>query len=452
MKRILVLGAGASAPYLIHYLLQHAEEHDWFVTVGDRDLEAARRRVGGHERGTALEFDVNDLELLSSQIAKADLVVNLLAPVFQARIALQCIQIGRPMVSASYRDAQLRELDREACRKGVLILCEMGLDPGIDHMTAMADIDHVKERGGEVIGLESYGGGLPAPDTIDNPFAYVITWNPRNVVMAGEKGAQFLDWGKIRIVPYHQLFQNTWTVEVPGIGTMEAYPNRDSLSYRELYGIPTAHNMIRGTIRYPGFSETWSQIARLGLANDTMRVPNLADRTWAELVDMFLPTQISGDDLPSRLANYLRISPTGHLVQNLRWLGLFAQEKTGVQGETVADAMVELLNRKLRLAAEAHDVVILQHSFEVRYPAAGGRRERITATLIADGEPGGFTAMARTVGLPAAIGVKLILTDALPLTGCHIPTHPAIYKPALVELGAAGLLMQEKVEDLGANG
>jgi saccharopine dehydrogenase-like NADP-dependent oxidoreductase len=280
----------------------------------------------------------------------------------------------------------------------------------------------------------------------------VITWNPRNVVMAGEKGAQFLDWGKIRIVPYHQLFQNTWTVEVPGIGTMEAYPNRDSLSYRELYGIPTARNMIRGTIRYPGFSETWLQIARLGLANDTMRVPDLAERTWAELVDMFLPTQISGDDLPSRLANYLRISPTGHLVQNLRWLGLFADEKTGVRGETAADAMVELLSRKLRLAAGAHDMVILQHAFEIRYPAEGGRRERITATLIAYGEPGGFTAMARAVGLPAAIGVKLILTEALPLTGCHIPTHPAIYRPALAELSAAGLQMQERVEDLGAGG
>jgi saccharopine dehydrogenase-like NADP-dependent oxidoreductase len=300
MKRILVLGAGASSPYLIHYLLEHAEEHDWFVTVGDRDVGAARLRVGGHPRGNAIAFDVNDLELLSSQIEKADLVVNLLAPVFQARIALECIQIGRPMVSASYRDAKLRDLDREAQRKGVLILTELGLDPGIDHMTAMTVIERVKERDGAVLGLESYGGGLPAPDTIDNPFAYVITWNPRNVVMAGEKGAQFLDWGKIRIVPYHQLFQNTWTVEVPGVGTMEAYPNRDSLSYRELYGIPEARNMIRGTIRYPGFSETWSQLVRLGLPNETLRIPRLAERTWAEMVDMFLPSQIAGDDLASQ--------------------------------------------------------------------------------------------------------------------------------------------------------
>jgi len=445
MHRILVLGAGASTPCLIDYLLRNAQKHDWFVTVGDRDLAAADRRVGAHEFGNAIEFDVNDIELLTSQIRKSDLVVNMMPPTFQPQIAVECLQIGRPMVSVSYRDVSLRHYHREAQRKGLLILTELGLDPGIDHMTAMTVIDRVKKQGGVVESFESYGGGLPAPDAEDNPFGYVITWNPRNVVMAGEKGAQFLDRGNLRIVPYHQLFQNSWHVVVPGIGDMEAYPNRDSLTYRRLYGIPEVSNMIRGTIRYPGFCETWTQIVRLGLPNESLRIPNLADLTWADFVEMFIPTPVAGDDLPTRVANYLGISPPGSIIQNLKWLGLFSEEKTEVADETAAAAMVELLNRKLRLTSEDRDMVILQHVFEVRYPSEGDRKERIVATLVAYGEPGGFTAMARTVGLPAAIGAKLMLTERMPLVGCQIPTHPSIYRPILAELEKEEIRMTEVV-------
>jgi saccharopine dehydrogenase-like NADP-dependent oxidoreductase len=435
MKRILVLGAGASSPYLISYLLDHAAAEDWFVTVGDYDLQA-------------LKFDVNDSEMLSSQIAQADLVINLLAPTFQALVAWECIHHARNMISVSYRDARIRDLEHDALRKGLLILTEVGLDPGIDHMSTMAVVDRINADGGLITCYESYGGGLPAPDTIDNPFGYVITWNPRNVVMAGERGAQFLDKGKVRIVPYHHLFRNTWRVEVPGVGTMEAYPNRDSLSYRQTYGIADAETMIRGTIRYPGFSETWSQIVALGLPNETLRIPNLADRTWAELVDMFLPTQVAGDDLPSRVANFLRISPTGSIIKNLEWLGLFAEEPTGVAGDTAATAMIDLLNRKLLLAPEDRDIVILQHRFAVRYPEEDDRRERIVATLVDYGKPGGPTAMARTVGLPAAVAAKLMLAGELPLTGCHIPTHPAIYVPILRELEQQGLVFKEEITAL----
>ena len=448
MKRILVLGAGASSPYLISYLLENAVEEDWFVTVGDRELQAAADRVGGHPRGQAIAFDVNDSDLLSAQIEQADLVVNLLAPTFQTLVAWDCIHHARHMISVSYRDARIRDLEPDAIRKGLLILTEVGLDPGIDHMSTMAVVDRINAAGGVITGYESYGGGLPAPDTIDNPFAYVITWNPRNVVMAGEKGAQFLDNGQVRIVPFHQLFQNSWTVNVPGIGTMEAYPNRDSLSYREIYGIPAATTMIRGTIRYPGFCETWSQMVRLGLPNETMRVPDLEQQSWADLVTMFLPSSAAGDDLPSRVANYLNISPTGNIIENLRWLGLFSDEPTGVRGDTAAMAMTELLNRKLLLSPDARDMVILQHDFAVRYPDDRNRRERITATLIEHGDPKGHTAMARTVGMPAGVAAKLLLAGELPLTGCHIPTHPAIYGPILRELEQNGLVFKERVEAL----
>ena len=268
--------------------------------------------------------------------------------------------------------------------------------------------------------------------------------------MAGERGAEFLDRGQIRMVPFHQLFRSSWPVKVPGVGDMEAYPNRDSLSYRTLYGIGEVESMIRGTIRYPGFCETWTQIAHLGLPNETLQIPDLGERTWAELVEMFVPTQVAGDSLASRVANFLNISPTGQIMKNLAWLGLFAEEKTGVAGKTAASAMVELLNRKLRLAADARDMVILQHDFLIRYPAQNSRQEQIVATLVAYGEPGGFTAMAKTVGMPAAIAAELILTDRIPLTGCQIPTHPAIYKPILAELEKAGLRMTETIESPSA--
>jgi saccharopine dehydrogenase (NADP+, L-glutamate forming) len=446
MKRILVLGAGSSSPYLISYLLENAQSHDWFVTVGDREVELARQRIGGHPRGHALEFDVNDSELLSAQICQADLVINMLAPKFQPLVAWDCVHHSRPMVSASYRDRQIRDLAGDALRKGLLILTEMGLDPGIDHMSAMSLIDRIQNQGGVITSFESYGGGLPAPETIDNPFAYVITWNPRNVAMAGEKGAQFMENGKMRIVPFHQLFQHSWTVEVDGIGAMEAYPNRDSMSYRDIYGLEDVQTMIRGTIRYSGFCEAWSQIVRLGLPNETLRIPNLKLLTYAQLVEMFLPTQVAGESLESRVANFLQINPTGRIIQILKWLGLFSDEVTGVEGDTPAAALIELLNRKLQLTGQGRDMVILQHKFEVKYPDEGRRREQITTTLIDYGEAGGFTAMARTVGMPVGIAAKLILTGELPLTGCHIPTHPTVYLPVLRELERNGIVFREKVE------
>ena len=277
MKKVLILGAGQSAPYLIRYLLDRAGELDWRVTVADRDAELAARRVGGHPRGEPTGFDADDQGRRSALIAAADLVVNLLPPALQPPVARDCVRLGRHMVSASYTAPEVRALSDEAERRGVLLLTEIGLDPGIDHMSTMALIDRLRGEGAEVESFQSYGSGVPAPDSIANPLGYAITWNPRNVVMAGAKGARYLRRGRVRIVPPARVFAQTWPVAVDGVGTMDAYANRDSLPYRETFGLAAAETVVRATLRHPGFCAAWKEIVRLGLPDEEAAVSRLGD-------------------------------------------------------------------------------------------------------------------------------------------------------------------------------
>ena len=447
MKHVLVLGAGKSSPYLIHHLLQNAEAGGWRVTVGDVDEGLARARVGDHPRGEATRFDVNNEATRSSLIESADVVVNMLGPMYQDLVAWDCVAHGRHMLSVSYRDQAVRDLAADAERKGVLLLCELGLDPGIDHMSAMQIIDNVRREGGKITAFRSYGSGVPAPGQETNPLQYVITWNPRNVVMAAENGAQYMENGSIKCVPWHHVFHHTWHVDVDGVGEMEAYPNRDSLSYMQSFGLEDVTTMIRGTLRYPGWSETWAQIVRLGLPNEHLRITGLAERTYREVIEMFLPLNHAGPPIESRLARYLGISPTGRIMQNLKWLGLLSDEPTGCRGDTAAAMMVELLEKKLPLGEGVRDLVILLHSMDVEYPDRPA--ERVTSTFTSEGQAEGFTAMAISVGLPTALAVRLLLDGRLTLRGSQIPTDPEIYEPILKELEKEGLKFKEKVEVLG---
>lgn len=446
MKRILVLGAGQSSPSLIRYLLENAEEHDWFITVGDLDETAAAARVEGHPRGAAIRFNVNDPEMVETHVSQADIVVNFLAPPFQPFVARECVRQEVHMVSASYRSREIQELNETAQRNGVLILNEMGLDPGIDLMSAMEIIQRVRDNGGRILKFVSYGSGLPAPDSVDNPMKYVITWNPANVVGAGRNGAQYLEDGKIKMLPYHHVFKQTWPVEVDGIGTLEAYPNRDSLAYKEHFGLPYVDTMIRGTLRYTGYSETWSQMVNLGVTNEILTIPDLANRSASELVEMCLPVHVNGAELRQRVANYLSINPTGHTMDQLEWLGLFDTDKPGYKGATIADAMKHHLVERMPLREDKRDMVILVHKMLVEYE--GGKREKIISTFVHFGTPGGHTAMSQTVGIPAAIATKLILTGKIPLTGTQIPLHPAVYQPVMRELEALGMTFTERTEEV----
>ena len=387
-----------------------------------------------------------EVDVARGGFERSTIVVNMLPAAFHNLVAWDCVAHGRDMLSVSYRDQATRDLDLDAKRRGILLLSELGLDPGLDHMSAMALIRRVQADGGRIVAFRSYGSGIPAPNQPHNPLRYVLTWDPRNVVMAGESGAQYLNKGNIKLVPYHNVFQHSWPFEVEGIGRLEAYANRDALSYMQSFGLEHVQTMIRGTLRYPGWSETWSQIVRLGLPNETLRIPELALRSYAEVVEMFLPRDMRGGPLEQRAAHFLNISPTGRIMENLRWLGLFSDDPIGCSGDTSCAMMIHLLEQKLPLTDDVRDLVLLVHELEVLYPDRPG--ERITSTFALEGTPGGPTAMSRTVGLPVAIAAKLMLRGALSLTGSLIPTHPAIYEPILAEIEAAGLRFTERREPL----
>lgn len=447
MKHILVLGAGQSAPFLIARLLELSPRFDWRVTVADLDPAVAERRVAGHDRGQAIAFDVNDGDQRNRAIASADVVINMLSPRLLDLVAWSCLSHGKPLLAVSYRTRAIREMHDDAARKGVLILTELGLDPGIDHMSAMELIARLREEGGRIRAFRSYGSGIPAPEAAaDNPLRYVVTWNPRNVVMSAENGAQYMERGRIKCVPWQHVFHHTWHVDVEGVGRLEAYPNRDSLSYMQSFGLDDAQTMIRGTLRWPGWSETWARIVELGLPNEHLRIPGMGERSYREVLEMFLPLNLDqardGADLERRVAGFLDISPTGHILDNLRWLGLFSDERVLDRGETAASMLTDLIARKMRLRDDERDMVILMHELEVDYP--GREAERVTSTLVNYGDPGGFTAMAKSVGLPVVVATKLLLTGAIDLVGAHLPLHPSVYTPSLRELADEGLCFVER--------
>ncbi len=442
MKTILVLGAGHSSPYLIRYLLDRAEERDWRVVVGDRDVEQAGARVASHPRGEVRQIDATSLEELGRAISPAEVVVNLMPPSMQRSIVHECLRAQTHMLSVSYATPDLLRLTDEASELGLLMLFELGADPGIDHMATMSLLDRVRSEGGRVVGFESYGGGLPAPDSIDNPLGYAVTWNPRGVVMAGSEGALFVKDGRIRALTPARVFEETWPVRIEGIGDLVAYANRDSLSYLQAFGLEEARTVVRGTLRHPGWCSTWLQIARLGMNSESLKISRMAGRSFADLVEMFLPAEVNGESLEERTASFLELAPDDHAIANLRWLGLFSRAPLGFEPPSVAHALTHLLSKKLPLPDGGRDVVILHHELEVERPGRG--EERIRSTVIEYGDPQGSSAMARAVGLPTGIAARLLLDGELELAGCHLPTERAVYRPVLEELAREGLEFREE--------
>jgi len=448
MRRVLVLGAGRSAPFLIRRLLDAAVERDWQVTVADRELSLAESRVAGHPAGRAIALDASDEQQMASWIGAADVVANVLAPVFQGRVARLCVEAGVHMVSVSYLQDETRNLDAWARGRSVLLLGEMGLDPGIDHMMASVAMRDVRRDGGAVRSFRSFGSGVPAPDSLSNPLQYLVTWNPWNVATSGWAGAQYLLDGRIRIVPHQRLFLHTWPVQVEGVGRLEGYPNRDSLSYLEHFNLNGVRTMIRGTLRYPGFCETWSKVVKLGLTNDTVHIPRLGERSPREVVEMLLPIPVPSDRVEAAATLFLELNPTGQLMENLRFLGLFDTEPTGCAGDTAAALLSHLLETRLAPQPSSRDMVIIHHEMEIEYPDGDRRPERRVDTLVEVGEPAVMSAMARTVGLPAAIAVEMLLDGTIELRGCRLPSHPEICDAVLGRLRAEGLALRQRVEPL----
>lgn len=441
MTRILIIGAGRSATCLIDYLLDHSEQYNWTVTVGDMDINLALAKVNQHARGRAIRFDIHDQELRQREIMGHDLVISMLPALLHSEVARDCVEYGKHMATASYVSADMKALNADAQRKNLLLLNECGLDPGIDHASAMQIIDQIHEKGGDVLSFRSYCGGLVAPESNDNPWGYKFSWNPRNVVVAGQGTTQYLENGELKFIPYSRLFRQAETIEVKGYGRFDGYANRDSVSYIDVYGLGNIRTMLRGTLRQHGYCKAWNVFVLLGLTDDTSRITHANRLTYTSLIDAFLPPGTG--TVKEKLKRLAGPDWDADTEAMLDYLELFSDKKIVMEEGTPAQLLQALLEEKWKLGANDKDMIVMQHQFEYK-EAANGQVKRLNSSLVVMGEDQNHTAMARTVGLPLAITVKNFLTGQFVLNGVQAPVVKAIYEPMLAELALLGITFSEE--------
>jgi saccharopine dehydrogenase-like NADP-dependent oxidoreductase len=438
-KKILLLGAGLSTKSLIRYLLSNSDKYDWKLRIGDINLENILQKTENHPNSEAFVFDINDNKQLYDEVSKADIVVSMMPARFHHLVARACIDNNKNMVTASYVSPEIKVMEQEAKEKGLLILMEMGVDPGIDHMSAMEVINRLKKGNYKITLFKSFTGGLVAPKYDNNPWNYKFTWNPRNVVLAGQGTSMFIRNGKYKYIPYCQVFRRTERVFVDEVGEFEAYANRDSLKYREIYGLEDIPTIFRGTLRRPGFCKGWDIFVQLGMTDDTYFMEGLENMTYREFTNSFLP--YSGTlCVEEKIRKMFRLSEDSLTLYKLRWLGLFSNEKIGLTKATPAQVLQHLLMEKWELDEGDKDMIVMQHQFEFE---KNGKREQIHSSMVVYGTDED-TAMSFTVGTPVAIGTKLILTGEIKETGVKIPVIESIYKPVLKELKEYGIKFTEK--------
>ena len=498
MKKILLFGAGKSATVLIDYLLQNAEKEHWQLIVVDADLELAKSKIGDSPFGAALSFDINDQGERKNYIGEAHIVISLLPPTLHYLVAQDCVAQRKNLLTASYVDVQIKNLKQQIENNGLLFLCEMGLDPGIDHMSAMKLIDEIHLAGGRVTSFQSHCGGLVAPESDDNPWRYKISWNPRSVVLAGKAGAHYKQNGEDKHLRYEELFVGDRIVEVPGLGHLSWYPNRDSLRYAPLYHLENAETFIRTTLRYPDFMYGWKNVVELKLTDETpryetdnkslyeifkthmdengfgewlqkklterftqtkemlnnlvklMEVEKEVQEENQQIPEEFMTvdeqgniTEIELDEVKNRAASFLahKMHEANLTLKQLFFLGLDDKETQVNKGRcSPADVLQFALEKKLALGMDDKDMIVMMH--EIEYEIASKRRQA-KSTLIVKGENNLRTAMAKTVGLPLGIATRLILNGIITLTGLHIPTRQEIYEPVLKELEHYNITFQE---------
>lgn len=440
-KFILVVGAGRSSSSLISYLLKQAPTNNWTITVGDISLQAAQDRVGISTHGKSIQFNIEEVERSRKSIAASDVVISLLPAHLHPQVAKICLHEKKHLLTASYVSDEMKAFDQQAKSNELLFLNECGLDPGIDHMSAMQVIDKIKAMGGTLTSFESFTGGLIAPETDpENPWRYKFTWNPRNVVMAGQGTAKFLQQGQYKFIPYQQLFLRTTPVSVPGYGEYDGYANRDSLKYMETYGLRNIKTMLRGTLRNKGYCQAWNVLVQLGCCDDTYQMEGVENMTHAGFINSFLNNQ-SSDMTEEKLIEYFKLSPAGEEMIRLRWSGLFSNEKIGIASGSPAQILEHILNKKWKLKAGDKDFIVMWHRFVFEL---GNDTKEIQAHLTVTGDNEVNTAMAKTVGLPLAIGAKLLLEGKIKSRGVAIPVDKDIYDPVLNELSQYGIRLVER--------
>ncbi len=435
MRKILLIGAGLSSSSLIRYLLEQSAINNWQLTVGDLSLELAQKKIGDYPNGKAICFDVNNAEQRKSEIKKADIVISMLPKHFHSIVALNCIEFKKNLVTPSYVSDDIKMLDRKARQAGVLLMNEIGVDPGLDHLSAMYNIDKIKEKGGELISFKSFTGGLIAPEFDNNPWRYKFTWNPRNVVMAGRGVAKFIENGQYKYIPYHQLFGRTEILSILNYGEFEGYANRDSVKYREIYGLHNIPTIYRGTLRRPEFCKAWNIFVQLGLTDDSYIIEDSETMTYQQFINSFLPDR-SLESVKIKLCQYLDVAENSDEIEKLSWLDLFDDKKIGLKNATPAQILLHLLEQKWKLDPGDRDMIVMHHIFDYRLK---NKNYQLTSSLVVIGEEQPYTAMANTVGLPVGIIVKLIINSKIKLTGVQIPTAKEVYEPALKDLEKFGI-------------
>ncbi len=445
MKKILVLGAGLSTTRMIDYLLDNAEEHNWHVIVGDISEETARRKVNGNPNGSAEIFDIYNEEKSAASIAASDVVISMLPAFMHPMVAEKCIAYKKPMLTASYANDDIKALDEKAKKAGIPIMMELGLDPGIDHMSAMQVINRIKESGGTLTSFYSFTGGLVAPESDNNPWNYKFTWNPRNVVMAGTGVSQFINKGRYKYIPYPRLFDRVLKRKILQYGDFEVYANRDSLKYRGIYELKDIPSMFRGTIRRPGFAKAWNVFVSLGCTDDTYTIEDSENMTYRQFFNAFLKYE-PNVPVEIKIQEYCKDASDPVVFEKLKWLGMFSDRKIGLKNATPAQILQKLLEEKWSMDPDDKDMIIMQHEF--KYEKEGVEKMIVSAMAVI-GENDGNTAMAVTVGLPLAIAAKLLLTGKVSETGVVLPTVKPIYEPILAELKTFGISFEENEYMLG---
>lgn len=435
MAHVTVFGAGLVAGPVVRHILESSEHT---VTVAARSVDRAEALLNGHPRGRAVAFDISDAAALDKLVAESDVNVSMLPYLHHVAIAERCLVHKRHLVTTSYVSPAMRALDAQAREAGVTFLNELGLDPGIDHMSAMKVIHGIRAAGGRVVAFKSYCGGLPAPEANDNPFGYKFSWSPRGVVLAARNAAKYLRDGALVEIPGPSLFAKPEIVTVEGAGSFEGYPNRDSIAYIKTYDLEGVTSMFRGTLRNLTHCETWKAMGDLGLYND-------APGAWSTPTYRGLMAQLAGvsadADVEAAVAAKVGIAPGSTPIQKLTWLGMFSAAALPEANISALDALVAQMVEKLQYKPGERDMIVLQHEFVADY---GGRREYLRSALVDFGVPNGETAMSRTVGLPAAIGVLRILDNTITERGVVVPVSPAVYNPILAELETLGVRFHEE--------
>ena len=449
-RKILVLGAGKSTSYLIDYFVEKSESEKLHLIIADIDPNAIPANIKAHSNVTFLKLDIFNETQRKKAILGSSIVVSMLPARFHIKVAKDCVVLEKHLVTASYISDEIRSLNEKVTKKGLVFMNEIGLDPGIDHMSAMQIIDRIRDKGGKILLFESFTGGLVAPESDDNLWNYKFTWNPRNVVLAGQGGAaKFIQEGTYKYIPYHKLFRRTEFFEIEGYGRFEGYANRDSLNYRDAYGLHDVLTLYRGTMRRVGFSKAWNMFVQLGMTDDSYTIENSKGMSYREFTNLFLPYSPT-DSVELKLRHYLKIDQDDSKWEMLSEINLFAADKyIELENASPAKILQVILEDSWSLEEDDKDMIVMYHKFGYELH---GEKLQIDANMVVIGENCTHTAMAKTVGLPVAIATLLILNKKITTPGVQIPITKEVYAPILTELKNYGIAFKEyDVPYLGYN-